>query len=746
MPSFVSCSSRSMRHGARILLVAVTVGLANAPTAAGHASFLEATPDAGQRVERSPDRLSLAFTEPVNARLTRVALVDQRSGETIASRRERTAGRYVTLRPLRSLGRGPYRVRWRAVSSVDGHVREGYFSFGVGTAVSAAQELVAEGPLARSGWIRVAARLGLYLSLLVFAGGLLLRVLLPARRRGPWLSVSAAEFGDAPQHDAAALRREARTLTLAGGAAVGFAITMALAEGARAVGSLSGAVVTDFLLANTAGLTRLAVAFLVAGALVLLRLRSTVPAALLAASALAAIAASGHAATASPPSVAMLSAWLHLLAGAIWLGGIVLIVVAWGPALGRLGAAGRRALVTHVLPRFGRVALPAFLLVLATGALNSIMELGTIAALWTTAYGRVLLAKIVVVLLMAAVSLLHARVLRPRLARPGRRADAAAERRHWRLLRGEPLLGAAAVVAVAFLVGFPTPPRELEAAADADAKARDCSPCPLPDPRPGELPVAGWTGQEIVAGWIRPSRRGLEGEVRIYERSKAGAAPSERRISVVEAQQRPCGVGCVEFSTRERPRGLRVAVAGRREVVLPARWRAGRDEEARTLLRTAFSRLRNAPSVRLEERVNGVGGTAGRVSYLLQAPDRMTYRTAAGAEFVFAGRWQWFRQPDMPVWQKLPVGVRFRTRNWLRSPIFVRGERLLAVERDGSRRLAVVSYMDSGTPGWGVARIDMESRRVERVEMIVENNFIRHRYSAYGRPVDIDVPGENARD
>lgn len=368
------------------------------------------------------------------------------------------------------------------------------------------------------------------------------------------------------------------------------------------------------------------------------------------------------------------------------------------------------------------------------------MQLGPVGALWTTAYGRVLLVKIAVVLAMGVVSLLHAAVLRPRLAPLGRRADAAAERRHWRLLRAEPLLGVAAVVAVAFLVGFPTPPRELEAAADADAKARDCAPCPIAAPRAGELPVAGWTGRGIVAGWIRRSPRGLEGEVRIYQRSKAGAAPASRRVSVVDADQRACGVGCVAFSTRGRPQSLRVAVAGRGDVVLAARWRTGQDDEARRLVRTAFARLRSTRTVRLEERVSGEGGMAGRATYLLQAPDRMTYRTAAGTEFVFADRFQWIRPSDIPVWQQLPLDIPYRTSNWLRSPIFVQGERLLGIERDGSRRTAVVAYMDSGTPGWGVARIDMDSQRVERVDMIVENHLIRHRYSAYGRPVDVAVP------
>ena len=60
------------------LLGAVLSVLALGPLtadASAHAAFLESTPGAGARVERSPGRIVLDFTEPLNRGLSRAALV-----------------------------------------------------------------------------------------------------------------------------------------------------------------------------------------------------------------------------------------------------------------------------------------------------------------------------------------------------------------------------------------------------------------------------------------------------------------------------------------------------------------------------------------------------------------------------------------------------------------------------------------------------------------------------------------------
>ena len=94
---------------------------------------------------------------------------------------------------------------------------------------------------------------------------------------------------------------------------------------------------------------------------------------------------------------------------------------------------------------------------MVAGGLNAATELGSAQALWSTAYGRVLLAKTALVCVVAALSYAHALRLRPRLLAAARGYDAALERRHWRLLATEPILGIGIVVAAALLLAYAPP-------------------------------------------------------------------------------------------------------------------------------------------------------------------------------------------------------------------------------------------------------------------------------------------------
>ena len=55
------------------------------------------------------------------------------------------------------------------------------------------------------------------------------------------------------------------------------------------------------------------------------------------------------------------------------------------------------AIAREVLAPFGRIATGAFLVAVATGLVSLVTQLGRVAALWDTAYGRLLAVKIVVV-------------------------------------------------------------------------------------------------------------------------------------------------------------------------------------------------------------------------------------------------------------------------------------------------------------------------------------------------------------
>jgi copper transport protein len=139
---------------------------------------------------------------------------------------------------------------------------------------------------------------------------------------------------------------------------------------------------------------------------------------LLAALLVLAFALSGHAAAVSADRFAFAFSvdLLHLLANCVWLGGLFYISLVFVPALGQLTPHGRARALALGLPEFGVVAILSALLLAATGSLNATVRMTSFEQLVTTAYGRTLLIKILLFLLMAAISAYHAFWLRPRLA------------------------------------------------------------------------------------------------------------------------------------------------------------------------------------------------------------------------------------------------------------------------------------------------------------------------------------------
>jgi copper transport protein len=178
-------------------------------------------------------------------------------------------------------------------------------------------------------------------------------------------------------------------------------------------------------------------------------------------------ALSGHAA-AGPDAVGAVVGVVHFSAAAVWFGGLVLLGTCVLPRaeVGQLQA----------VPRFSSVAFTAMVVIVVTGMVQSWRQVGTLQALGETAYGRLLVAKVAVSLLLLAVAARSRVLVRRRLtaralvaAAPHQQAaDAApAHLSHhdvesvWllrRLVLTEVII-ALAVLAITALLGVATPPR-----------------------------------------------------------------------------------------------------------------------------------------------------------------------------------------------------------------------------------------------------------------------------------------------
>lgn len=727
-------------------LVAFLVAAAVPSVAGAHASFVDSSPSPGQRLSHAPARIVLTFSEPVSPRLSFVTLINTatRDEEPVTTG---VSGRRVVVRPRGALSRGAYRVSWRAVSSDEGHAVRGSLAFGVRAAAAGGSQVQQPGPLEDAGWLRALIRAAQYAALLVFAAGLLIPRLLGVGPGSSWLVPPRVR--EAVAASPAVLSRERSIVTDAGLLAAAFAALAAVADTQAAAGSLAPAAFRDFLLGTPAGGARVAVVLLTALALSLGR-RAPRMAAGAAAGALAGVALAGHAQSASPRVLALAADWVHLLAAAVWLGGIALVVLAWTPFLRAAGMAGRLAVARHVLPRLGRLALPAFAVVVVSGVTNAALELGRPAALFTTAYGRVLAVKIALVAAIASASYLHAIRLRPRLIAANPHPPAPLERRHWWLLRAEPILGLGVAAAVALLVAFPVPPRQLAAAASRPP-ASPCSPCPLPLPGRDELSVADQGGSLLVAAWMRRTPNQLSGTIRVLSFQ---GRPAPTSVQMAAGRPRPCGPGCWRFALPASADSVELSVRdrGRRyPVALPARWRSSGSATARRLLARAQATMRRLRSVRERETVSSVPEVSAITDYRLEAPDRFSYTTAvlrrrAGqgaklgrqAQSVVVGSDRWTRATGASAWERGDYGggLPFRTRSWFSWTPYARSIRLLTA-RSG---IATVALADPGTPAWWRLWVETRTGRVLRTRLTIPAHFMTQRFFAYNQPLDVTAP------
>jgi copper transport protein len=743
--------SRIGLRSAHTLLAAVgaAVLLAVAPSQAfAHAALLESRPAPGARVEATPPEITMHFTEPLNRGLSKADLVAVPSGKRIAADSRAASAKGLSLRPDRPLRTGAYRVKWHTVSTEDGHALEGSFDFGVRVAAAEGEHAVEQSPLARAGWVRIGLRGLFYAALFFFAGGVLVGAILDRRSRaGDWLvppSLRPVLSAAGTKPETLTERTAARTLDV-GMLALAAAVAVTLEEAADAGGHFSPESVGDFLLTGSAGIARVATVVAL-GAAVLAARRLRLVAALACVFVFLTIALSGHANSAEQRLPAVLTDWAHLVAGAVWIGGLAQIALAWLPQLRRGGRELGLAVMRTVLERFGRVALPAFIVVAGTGLVNALIQLGRVGALWDSGYGRVLAVKISLVGLIALASYVHALRLRPRLLAANPHPEARRERRHWRLLRAEPLLGVGVVFAAATLVAFPLPPRQLteadEGAEAASSRSPPCSPCPLPRPRPDELAVAEQAGSSIVAAWLRRTGDGLTGRLRLLGPNQR---PVRVRPRVAGARLSPCGPACWRLQLERRPSVLSVRLPERGRLYtarLPAAWQPRASMRARSLVERAQTEMRGLRTVRESETITSGPGTFVATRYRLQAPNRFAYRTSDGARSAVIGTHQWSKAPHS-AWGERRFGgggPGFTTRSWFRWTIYAQSVRLLGSASQGDTRVARLALMDPGTPVWYRLTIDLATHRVVAVRMIADGHFMSQRYHAFNEPLRILAP------
>lgn len=414
-------------------MVAIAVATAFGPplTAFAHALPQSSSPAADSTVPEAPVQVSIVFGETPDPKLSSISVLDGSGTNVDAGPTAVVPGHPAELAvPLKAhLPNGVYTVRWRTVSTVDGHLAAGSFAFGVGVAVTS-QAGASSTTTANAGPspAAVATRTLLYLGLIGVLGTVILGLFV---------------FGELP-------RPLRRVIVL--GAAIG------LVGGLGVVVDqiVEADVGTSTLFQSSLGAALLARAWialvLMAAALLQLRPEWSRPSAPVAgAAALVAMAIdvlNSHATAESPAVLNDLAQWLHIGAVGVWIGGLMALVV----VLLRTPLEGR----SNASRRLSTLAAIGLVVVAATGVLRAVVEIPSWTDLVTTTFGVLVLVKVALLAILAMLGGLNRWRNIPRLP--------AALDALRRVASTEIVVGVAAVAVAAALVNV-APPAEYAAAA-----------------------------------------------------------------------------------------------------------------------------------------------------------------------------------------------------------------------------------------------------------------------------------------
>ncbi|MFL5638230.1 MAG: copper resistance CopC/CopD family protein [Gemmatimonadaceae bacterium] len=129
-------------------------------------------------------------------------------------------------------------------------------------------------------------------------------------------------------------------------------------------------------------------------------------------------ALSGHAASSSRFTSLLVSAdFLHVLGAASWLGTLLCVMLIGVPIALAAESGDRWGNVAALINSFSPIALGSATLVVASGILASWIHLEHLSSLWTTSYGKTLLAKLLLVACVLTIGAYNFRRVQPQLVR-----------------------------------------------------------------------------------------------------------------------------------------------------------------------------------------------------------------------------------------------------------------------------------------------------------------------------------------
>jgi copper transport protein len=697
------------RRRVALLAAAALVACLLPAAASAHAYLVGSDPPAGARLASSPARVVLRFNEDFVRGSARVALRSTDGTEVaLGAPVERGA---TIVQPLPARLRGIFLLTWTLLSD-DGHPTEGSIPFSVATSGALPAATASSGP---TQWPEVAATWLFFVGLALAFGGILSERLV---WRAPPVAAPAI-FG----------------IGIAVGAA---ATTFVLLAADRVHGTLAagldGPALREVASSRPGALTLGVIgALLLAAALVVARLPLVALVPLAATGVL--VALRGHAGTSGDWWAPTADA-VHLLAAAAWTGALAHLV---------LVLADRRVRpADEAVPvrRYAELALPTVLVVLGTGVISALAEFRDLSSVLDTGYGRTLLVKSLFVLAALAFAL-GSRLF---ALRPNPGVDVPLLRR-----LTLPELGLVAVVlAAAGLLVNLAPPRSVASTGLAPVPAATPS-APLDHSAiPTGAFVSAREDEDLAVGLAaQPDGVGrIALTATVIDGNGDGANGLDVGMRIVSprgddrADGSPCGAGCYRaaVAVAGKPRAA-ILTIGRQDgrtadvrLPFPSRWPP---PAATRLVRDATRVFRHLCTLRIDERLASGGTHVTRTVWRLEAPDRLSYAIRGGSRAVIVGDRRWDRDPGKRWVESPQTPLRQPTPTWGPAPARAA---LLGSGTVAGRPVWHVSFVDPSVPAWYTASIDKRTHRTLALEMTAPAHFMRHAYSGFDAPLEIEPP------
>ncbi|MCX6507407.1 MAG: copper resistance protein CopC [Actinobacteria bacterium] len=443
--------SRIARQLVATLAILVGVLALGTTAASAHATLESSSPADGQSVLTSPSEIRITFSETVTTISGGLSVLNA-DGKTVDTGNSEIVGGRTLVAPIsETLSDGTYVATYRVLSA-DGHPVSGSILFGVGNGAldrSAQPSSTGDRLWEIIGGI---SRFIMYLAALVAAGVAFFLAFIHDRAEDRWRIVPFVRIGS----------------ILALLSAIGIVMSQAALLTGKGAGAVTDSTVLRDVLNQNLGWS---LALLMIG-LAAVHLSTDIPKKVVSQSlavygglaVTVSFAVWGHATELSPTAISLAADAIHATAAALWLGGLVGLVMVLSVRTPETVRA-----TAGIIGRFSRMAFWSVIALTLAGLTLTITGSGaSLNSILTTTWGQLVLAKIGLTLIIVLIAAWNRRTLVPSLTSPTENTGELAVR--WatllRTIRAEAVLLVAVVALTAIVVNVPPARTAVVAKAD----------------------------------------------------------------------------------------------------------------------------------------------------------------------------------------------------------------------------------------------------------------------------------------